>query len=249
MKFDAMDKYNLRNERKERSMILLLILLIFIFLTAFIFIVYLNSIKLSQINLIISGLSDDFKDDFKNIISSRNLLQVFLPNFKKKIKELYYIDDIKFSFISLKRLNILITEKKPYCVIYDRNRGIFYQVNDNFIVLRKVMGSSILSSCIISFEVEKVFNKGEKIDLNSGKIDLYNEDNQLSEIIIDKANIFGIPIKYKFIVSFGSFIDKTKLNNIKLLFSFIENKSEDARFNKIRYIDLTYSDIARIILE
>ena len=98
-------------------------------------------------------------------------------------------------------------------------------------------------------EFDKIFNKGEKIEFPDNKIDLYNEDYQLSEIIVDKGNIFGIPVRYKNIILFGSFVDKTKLKNLRLLFSFMRDKQEDTRFSRIRYIDFTYSDIARIILE
>jgi len=249
MKFDAMDKFNLRNERKERSRLLFLLILILIFTVVFIFIIYLNSIKLSQIDLGFSGLSNDFKQDFYNIIKDKTILQSLLPNFENRIERLYYIDKVKVHYTSIKKVNFLVSEKKPYCIVYDRGKGIFYQITKDFIVLRKVFDSTILNYYIVSMEFDKIFNKGEKIEFPDNKIDLYNEDYQLSEIIVDKGNIFGIPVRYKNIILFGSFIDKTKLKNLRLLFSFMRDKQEDTRFSRIRYIDFTYSDIARIILE
>ncbi|NMC66894.1 MAG: hypothetical protein GYA61_01580 [Spirochaetales bacterium] len=249
MKFDAMDKFNLHSERKERSKVLVLILIIILFTVVFILLVYLNSVKLSRIELVILGLSDDFKQDFYAIIKDKTILLTILPNFDDRIEQLYYIEKIKIHHVSIKKIIFSISEKKPYCIVYDRNNGIFYQITKDFIVLRKIFNNSILNYYIVSIDFPKIFNKGEKIEFLNNKIDLYNEDYQLSEIIVDKGNIFGIPVKHKNIILFGTFVDKVKLKNLRLLFSFMDDKKEDVRFSRIKYIDFTYSDIARIIFE
>ncbi len=250
MKFDAMDKFNLREEKKEKWTIIMLFSTLFLIILFFIFIIYLYSLKIEQINFSVFGLSQDHKDEFNKVLKNKRLLQIILPNFKTKLKEIYFIDSVNISYIPINKIKIILREKKPLFIAYDRNRGFFYEISDQYIVLRQTSGTTILlQSYIVSLELQKIYKKGEKIDYNNYKIDLYNEDYQLSEIIVDKGNFFGIPVNYRYIISFGSFVNKIKTDNLNLLFWFLNNSKEDERFNRIRYIDMSYSDMARIILE
>lgn len=250
MKFDAMDKFNLREEKKEKWTVIMLLSVLFLIILFFIFIIYLYSLKIEQVNISVFGLAQDHKDDFNKVLKNTRLLQMILPNFKTKLKEIYFIDSVNISYIPINRIKITLTEKKPLFIAYDRDRGFFYEISDKYIVLRPTKETSILLQYnIVSLELQKIYEKGEKINYNNYKVDLYNEDYQLSEIIVDKGNFFGIPVNYKYIISFGSFVNKIKMDNLNLLFWFINNSKEDERFNKIRYIDMSYPDMARIILE
>lgn len=99
----------------------------------------------------------------------------------------------------------------------------------------------------MSIELNKKYERGEKLEIADIRIEFYNEDYQLSEIIVDKGNIFGIPVKYRYLILFGSYVDKSKIDNLNLLFTFIRGNDEDKRFKNITLIDFTYSDIARLI--
>lgn len=250
MKFDAMDKFNLRDSKDEKRTLILLFFIIFIMIIIFIYLIFLNSTKLVSIKFAIYGLSLEYHDEFINYINDKTLLQVLLPNFKNKLKSIYFIDDVKIYYLPFNKLSFNITEKKSYCIIYDRIKGKFYNVSNEFIVLKDLDFDSFLGLPIISMELKKEYGKGENIEIINNKIDLYNEDYQLSEIIVDKGNFFAIPVKHKYIISFGSFINRVKLENLNLLFCLLKQKEkEDLRFTKIKYIDLSYPDIARIIID
>ncbi len=249
MKFDAIDKYNLNNKKKEKYSVIILYVILLIILAFFIFLIYLNSLKGEKFKIYISGISADNKEDFINLIENKSCLQIILPNFKKKLENIYYIEKIKIQYKPFNKIYLKITEKKPYLIIYDRSRGIFYQITKEFYILKLVFDLSLLQLNIVSIDLSKVYKKGEKINISSNKIDLYNEDYLLSEIIVDKGNFFGIPVNNSFIISFGTFINRIKIDNLNLLFSLINVKKNEEKFKKIRYIDISYPEVARIITE
>lgn len=247
MKLDAMDKFDLRSEKNEKSTILFLFFVILFMLVIFAFILFLNSTKISDINLTIIGLKGEYQDEFLNFIKDKKILQILLPNFKKKLSEIYFIKSVKIFYLPLKKVKIQILEKKPFFILYDRKNGIFYQMSEDKKVLRIINDNSLLSYSIISLELNKKYERGEKIEFFYNRIEFYNEDYQLSEIIVDKGNIFGIPVKYKYLIQFGSYVDRNKIDNLNLLFTFIKENDEDKRIKNITFIDFTYSDIARLI--
>ncbi len=248
MKFDALDKFDLEKEKKVKNELVLLLFFLFFILMLFLFIIYLSSIKIEKIDLLIEDISKENEDEFKILFIDKSCLQIIMPNFKKNLVKLYFIDQVKIIYIPFNTVKIKIIEKQPYCIIYDRNRGIFYQISKEFYVLKIVNDISILKMNIVSLNLTKIYKKGDKIEINSNKIDFNNEDCLLSEIIVDNENILGVPFNDNYLIYFGSFLNRIKLENLKLFFTLTDIKN-DIRFQKIKYVDMSYPEIARIIIE
>lgn len=259
MKLDAQDKYKLKGKKDINSNFLNILFLLFVILLLVLilsFILYTGKLKLTDSILKIEGIDDIYKDEFYEKFKNFSILQVILPNFKKIAKKLYFVEEIKIKYIPAKNISIKIEQKPIYCIIYDRINGLFYAISQDKIVLKEVLDLSILNYTLISIPLNKKFYRGDTLPVDFSNLEFYNKDPNISEIILEGDNYYATCNSQEFMIFFGSFVSRAKIDNISILMSIMlsnpdilsvskSNDSQGFKSKKI-LIDLSYPFVGRI---
>ncbi|HNV43909.1 MAG: hypothetical protein KBG82_04800 [Spirochaetes bacterium] len=259
MKLDAQDKYKLRDKKDINSNLLNILFLLFIILLLVLilsFILYTGKTKLTDSILKIEGIDNIYKDEFYEKFKNFSILQVILPNFKKIAKKLYFVEDIKIKYIPAKNISIKIEPKPIYCIIYDRVNGFFYAISKDKTVLKEILDLSILNYTLISIPLNKKFYRGDILPVDFSNLEFYNKDPNISEIILEDDNYYATCNFQEFMIFFGSFVSRAKMDNLSILMSImlsspnilnISNANGSQGFqNKKILIDLSYPFVGRI---
>ncbi|MCX8057834.1 MAG: hypothetical protein N3A58_00270 [Spirochaetes bacterium] len=261
MKYEIKDNIYKRINSKEKSnkekklsllkfLKVFFLITIIIFFILFYFIIIYEEVTGKKIlypeKILVKGLTVKSSEDFikENNLDSLIIINFFSRKLKESIKSLYYVKDVKIKFFFLNNILIEIFEKEKSFIFYDENNGVFYYLSSDGYILEKCLSIDLLNYPIVTIE-NVIPEIGKKINLPEWFL-FVSEDKYYRKIIsqikiFKNGEIYIYLNNINFYTKFGTYFNKEKIENLILISKIIGDN------DKIKYLDLSISNIGRIV--